>query len=405
MKSKNFIFIVIGQIISLFGNGIVRFALPLYLLQETKSPVIFGIVSAVSLVPFIILMPIGGIIADRINKKYIMVILDFLASLLMFLFLIFINKVSIVALVSITMIFLYSINGLYQPAVQSSIPFVLHKDDFMKGNAIISGISSLANFLSPMIGGFLFGNFSIISIITISMICFFLSAILELFINMNDQKVLEKQSIKNMLQQDIKSSVNFIFKEKIVLSKLVFITCILNAFISSLMMIGLPILITENLMFPAEMYGVATGILALGGLLGGVVINVLKWKIEKLYALFLMLMIALILLFVAPFVQEIKVLSYLLIVMSSFFVMNIATILSIMIITYIQAHVPKEITGKVIAFLLTLSICSQPLGQLVYSFAFEYGKGYESCIIFIAIMVTFFTAVYTKYHLPKFLTR
>ena len=34
---KDFLLIVIGQIVSLFGNGILRFALPLYLLRETGS--------------------------------------------------------------------------------------------------------------------------------------------------------------------------------------------------------------------------------------------------------------------------------------------------------------------------------------------------------------------------------
>lgn len=69
IKNNNFILIVIGQIISLFGNGIIRFVLPLYLLQITGSSAIFGIVSAMSFVPLIIVMPIGGIIADRVNKK------------------------------------------------------------------------------------------------------------------------------------------------------------------------------------------------------------------------------------------------------------------------------------------------------------------------------------------------
>ena len=35
---KDFTLVVIGQIISLFGNAILRFALPLYLLRETGSP-------------------------------------------------------------------------------------------------------------------------------------------------------------------------------------------------------------------------------------------------------------------------------------------------------------------------------------------------------------------------------
>ena len=45
MKNRNFIRVVVGQIISLFGNAVLRFALPLYPLRETGSAALFGIVS------------------------------------------------------------------------------------------------------------------------------------------------------------------------------------------------------------------------------------------------------------------------------------------------------------------------------------------------------------------------
>ncbi len=396
VKNKNFILIVIGQIISLFGNGIVRFALPLYLLQTTGSSAIFGIVSAMSFIPLIMVMPIGGVVADRIDKKNIMVILDFLTGILMLIFLILINKISTIPLVIFTMMILYSINGLYQPAVQASMPLILDEEALVKGNAIVSSVSSLSNLLSPIIGGVLFGNFSIRYIIIASMICFFISSILELFIKIPYNKTLEKQSILQILKIDILTSINFIFKDKVTLSKMVFITCILNTFISALIMISLPILITEKLKFSSQMYGIATGILALGGILGGVITGILKPKIEKLYKLFFILTFSLIPLFIAPFFTSIKIISFILILFSSFLVMCIATVISILIMTYIQNNTPENIVGKIMAFLLTLSICSQPLGQLFYGFAFEYGIGYESLIILIAIVISVFIGVYSK---------
>lgn len=74
---KDFTLVVIGRIISLFGNAVVRFALPLYLLNVTGSAAFFGITSACSVIPGILLTPVGGIIADRVNKRNIMVLLDF----------------------------------------------------------------------------------------------------------------------------------------------------------------------------------------------------------------------------------------------------------------------------------------------------------------------------------------
>ncbi len=84
--SKDFTLVVIGQIISLFGNAVIRFALPLYLLNDTGSSALYGTVTACAFIPAILLSPIGGVIADRINKRNIMVVLDFLTAAVILIF-------------------------------------------------------------------------------------------------------------------------------------------------------------------------------------------------------------------------------------------------------------------------------------------------------------------------------
>ena len=79
--SKDFTLVVIGQIISLFGNAALRFALPLYLLNKTGSSALYGAVTACAFLPMVLLSPVGGIVADRVNKRNIMVALDFLTAL------------------------------------------------------------------------------------------------------------------------------------------------------------------------------------------------------------------------------------------------------------------------------------------------------------------------------------
>lgn len=65
---RDFTLVVIGQIISLFGNAILRFALPLYLLRETGSSTLFGVVTACSFAPMVILSMVGGVLADRVTS-------------------------------------------------------------------------------------------------------------------------------------------------------------------------------------------------------------------------------------------------------------------------------------------------------------------------------------------------
>ena len=150
---KDFLLMVIGQIVSLFGNAILRFALPLYLLRETGSSALFGIVTAFSLLPMIVLSLLGGVLADRVNKRNIMVGLDFFTAVVIAGFYILKGVVPAVPLFTVTLMLLYGISGIYQPAVQASIPALLPKERILGASAIVNQIGSLANFIGPIIGG------------------------------------------------------------------------------------------------------------------------------------------------------------------------------------------------------------------------------------------------------------
>ncbi|MDE5716124.1 MAG: MFS transporter, partial [Lachnospiraceae bacterium] len=98
--SKDFTFVVIGQIISLFGNAALRFALPLYLLNQTGSSALYGTVMACAFIPSILLSPVGGIVADRVNKRNVMVILDFFTAALILTFCLLMDGVNLVVLLT-----------------------------------------------------------------------------------------------------------------------------------------------------------------------------------------------------------------------------------------------------------------------------------------------------------------
>lgn len=151
--TKDFTLVVIGQIISLFGNAAVRFALPLYLLNQTGSSALYGTVTACALIPAILLSPIGGIAADRVNKRNVMVILDFFTAAVILTFSILLNAVNLVFLLTVTLMVLYGIAGAYQPSVQASIPALVSQEHIMQANSIINMISSLASLAGPVLGG------------------------------------------------------------------------------------------------------------------------------------------------------------------------------------------------------------------------------------------------------------
>ncbi|MHC5216216.1 MFS transporter [Enterococcus sp. LJL128] len=281
--SKDFLLVAVGQIISLFGNQILRYALPMYLLNETGSAALFGTILAISFVPMLVLFPIGGIIADRVNKRNIMVFLDFSTAILIFLFYLLANKMEIVPLIGMTIVILYGIQGTYQPTVQASVPELVDTEYIMQGNAIVDLISSLASMAGPVIGGILYSVFGLTPILHVSMACFFLAAVMELFIHM---PFVQKQGEGNILMtglNDLKESIAFIFKEKPILWKMSLVFASVNLFLTSLILVGVPVIITQHLGFDVSagnrLYGYAQGIMASGSIIGGLLAGVFSKKL------------------------------------------------------------------------------------------------------------------------------
>ncbi|MEG0179689.1 MAG: MFS transporter [Oscillospiraceae bacterium] len=370
---KDFMLIVIGQIISLFGNGILRFALPLYLLRETNSPALFGIVTACSFLPMIFLSFLGGILADRLNKRNIMVALDFLTAGIIFVFFLSIGKVALVPLIIVVLMLLYGISGTYQPTVQASIPILIASENILSASAIVNQVGSLAGLLGPIIGGMLFGTFGITPILIISILCFIGSAIMELFIHIPFQKRDNSTGVLAIIKNDFRGSANYIKKDKPLLIQIIVLIAIFNLVLSAMMIVGTPILIVETLHMSDELLGLSQGILALGGLCGGILTALFSRKLRLSNSHILLFLCSL---FVGAMAAPLllgtsDMTSYVVITAACFAIMALATMFSVQMIATVQTETPPELVGKVLALMMSIAMCAQPIGQAMYGVIFD----------------------------------
>ena len=148
---------ILGQIISLFGNAILRFSLSLYVLEVTGSAAVFGTILAVSMIPTVLLSPFGGVLADRLPKQKIMTILDFVTAGLIVFYDAVYGSAGNLAAVTIFMILLTLIQAFYQPSVQASIPLLASQEQLMAANGIVMQVQALAGLLGPILAGMLYG--------------------------------------------------------------------------------------------------------------------------------------------------------------------------------------------------------------------------------------------------------
>lgn len=393
MRNQNFVMVVIGQIISLFGNAILRFALPLYLLSETGSAALFGIVSACAFIPMIVLAPVGGIFADRVNKRNIMVVLDFSTAALVLCILLLLGKMDIVALIFTALFLLYGIQGAYQPAVQASIPALLSREHIMQGNAVINLVSSFSGLIGPVIGGTLFGFFGIRPILYVSLLCFMLSAVMEIFIRIPFEKKEGQGNIFLIGLKDLKESFIYMKDEQPLIMQFSLAVAAINMILSALMIIGMPVIVTQLLDFDSEtanrLYGYAEGIMAAGSLCGGMGAGVLagKMKAGKGYLLLFYDALTLIPIGLALMLSVPSIISYGIIMVSCFVMMFLATLFSIQIMSYLQMIVSSDLIGKVISCAMCIGMCATPVGQAIYGGLFEILKGKVFGVFFIVTVL------------------
>ncbi len=405
--TKDFTLVVIGQIISLFGNATIRFALPLYLLNLTGSSALYGTVMAFAFIPTILLSPIGGIVADRINKRNIMVILDFFTAAVILTFSLLMNGVSLIPLLTVTLMFLYGIAGAYQPSVQASIPALVSHENFMAANSIINAISSFASLTGPVFGGILYSAYGLRPILWVCMVCFTLSAIMEIFIKIPFQKQTSKGGIWKTAGTDFAESIRFIRKEKPVIGKTLLVTCGINLFLSSMIIVALPYLVTEVLHLEASqtnrLYGIAEGILAAGGLAGGISSGIFanKLGIQKSGNLIISCAICVFPMGAALLLFSSGILNYIILTICCFFILAFSTIFTIQMLSFIQTETPKNLIGKVISVILTVSMCAQPLGNAFYGVLFEICKGREYIVVLFSGLVSLIIAIHAKRILGK----
>ena len=384
MKNKNFIIIVIGQIISLFGNAIQRFSMSLYLLEFTGSTAVFANILAISTIPYILFAPIAGKLSDSLNRKKIMVYLDLFCAFLIggYAFILFKGNDHelIVALVMFILSICYT---LYGPAVVSSIPQIVENDKLVSANGIINQVGSIVNFVGPILAGLLYGILGIKVIVIINACSFLLSAIIELFLDIPDAFKIDSEKKEKLLSidfikksfSDMKESFIYLKSEKKIVLGIIASYAFCNIFLVPILSIVAPYFINILLGLPSEVYGIVEGVCVLGMILGGFLISIKPnlFSMKKLHYTYYPMIIGVTVMSILGFIE---VNNY---VMAGFFaICGMAIMLSlslsnILTLTFIQKVVPANMLGRVSAFSTAVATISVAPGQLLFGQVIDMG--------------------------------
>ena len=141
-------------------------------------------------------------------------------------------------------------------------------------------IGSLASLVGPVTGGWLYGLWGMELILKISMVCFALSAVMELFLTIPYIKRPQEKTALQIVKHDLQDSTHFLRFEKPAFLKVCLVIAGLNLFLSSMVTIGVPVMIVEHWGLPDQLLGISQGLLAAGSVCGGLLTAALGKRLQ-----------------------------------------------------------------------------------------------------------------------------
>lgn len=173
---KKFILIWIGELISGIGSGMTAFALSVYVYQATGSVSLVSVIAVASFLPTILLSPLGGVLADRYDRRLLMIIGDLFSGLGLVYVLWNIHMgtdsmLPIIAGVTCGAIFV----ALLEPSFKATVTDLLTEDEYAKASGMVQIAGNARYLISPALAGVLLAVSDIRLILLLDICTFFIT--------------------------------------------------------------------------------------------------------------------------------------------------------------------------------------------------------------------------------------
>lgn len=372
-KESNIKLLLLGRAVSLFGNTIYLIVLPLYILNITQNLKFTGIFFAAVNLPTTIISIFIGTIIEKFNKKNIILICDFLTSMLYFILFLYFKNFS-----SLTFLFLISliiniISKFFEIASKVLFSEINIPETLEKYNGLQSFLENTVMIIGPVIGTYLFATFSFNLILIIVSLSYFLSFLQELFIKYEKNSILSKE--KSSFFKNFKEGISYIKSKKIVFTFFVLVM-FLNFFIANNDEIINPGILIKKYGISEKLFGFSATSYGAGSVFAGIFIyynkkfSFLK-KLKLLFILNSSLMCLLGLLSIILFKSN-HYIYFVVFILFQFLIGMITTFVNVPLISSFQKNVEIEYQSRFFSILSFFSGGLVPLGILYAGYLSSY---------------------------------
>ncbi len=356
---STFLIVWVGQSISGLGNQLLGLALMWWVMKATGSGAAMAVVGIAGTIPQVVLGPLAGVFADRLDRRVLMLGADSLNGVLTL-------AVAFVAyrglfslpLIIIAMVAMSTVFTLHGPAYQASIPNLVGRDQLIRANSLMQTVNSAIGVVAPALGGVIIAVGGIGSAILLDAVSFFLAAasLLAVHFPRSQAPVAANQPSP---WRDAATGFRFIFAHRLLGPMLGFFA-VINLTLAPIG-VALPLLITRVLKGGPELLGLFGSFESTGFLVASFALSAAPRLLRRsgLGVILGIIGIGMAIALVGASTRPALTLAAAAIVGMTIVVANIASQ------TIWQAEVPDEVRGRVFAARIALGGGIAPLGMAV----------------------------------------
>jgi MFS family permease len=156
LQNRDFRLLSAGQLTSTIGDYCYAVALPWLILSTHGGTVLLGTVLACYGVPRTVLIPVGGILADKIGPRTVMLAADAVRCVLVALLALLASRQTVtLAMLGPVAALLGAGEGVFIPASFTIMPAIVEPDRLQAGNALSAAMIQVGSLAGPVLGGLL----------------------------------------------------------------------------------------------------------------------------------------------------------------------------------------------------------------------------------------------------------
>lgn len=159
LRNRNIGLLFGAQVVSIAGDLVLFIALPFWIYQLTGSAMATGFMFAALTIPQLIFSPIAGVFVDRMDRKRLMIVSDFLRAGLVLCYL-FVNTADQVWLIYVIAFLESAVSQFFRPSVMAVVPNLVNgEEELTRANAALGASWAIGQLAGPALGGLLVASF------------------------------------------------------------------------------------------------------------------------------------------------------------------------------------------------------------------------------------------------------